>query len=120
VEGVGRGEGGERGYENYFDENNFLTRKFCIIRIKPHLWFSNNEFPMNDISQSVDLRDVILTFLADDQRSLAWLSRKIGEVEGMSYANMHSCFVRKIVPLNQEKLNHINKALGTAYTLDAE
>lgn len=77
----------------------------------------NNETP---VVETLDLRDVIFQSLKSDERSLSWLQRKIGDVEGLGYNNLYAIFVEKRVALNQAKLDSINLALGTTYTLPAE
>ncbi len=57
--------------------------------------------------------DLITDHLEKEERTLAWLSRKID----IPYGTMYSIFVHRIVSLSQDKLDKINDALGTAFTL---
>lgn len=58
-----------------------------------------------------DVRDEIMTYLVDDQRSLSWLCKKTG----LNYHTMYSTFIQKIISLSDAKLEKINIALGTEF-----
>jgi hypothetical protein len=73
---------------------------------------------METTVEKKDLRDVIMDHLKSMERNLAWLSRKIGTVEGMGYNNLYGCLVEKRVALTQDKLDVINLAIDTAFTLE--
>lgn len=66
--------------------------------------------------EKIDLRDTIVAELKRQERSMSWLERN----STLTYTMIYPCLVEKRVKLNQDKLDAINKALGTYYTLDAE
>lgn len=68
----------------------------------------------------IDLRDTILAKMKSEGRSITWLHTKMGEGFSGGYNNLYACLRQKTVSLDQQKLDAVNAALGTSYTLDAE
>jgi lambda repressor-like predicted transcriptional regulator len=62
-----------------------------------------------------DIRDDILEWLKDNERDLAWLSRKTGIV----YATLYSCFIQRLFKVSDENLAKINEALETEFKATA-
>lgn len=57
--------------------------------------------------------DLILDELGKQERDLAWLSRKTE----IPYGTIYSIFTHRLFKLKQDKLNSINEALGTQFSL---
>lgn len=66
------------------------------------------------VKEMTDVRDKILDKLKTEERNLAWLHRKTG----LSYSTLYSIFIHRIMDLNQERLELINKAMGAKFKLD--
>lgn len=62
-----------------------------------------------------DIRDDVLDWLKENERDLAWLSRKTGIV----YATLYSCFIQRLFKISDENLIKINEALETDFKLTA-
>lgn len=63
--------------------------------------------------EKLAITELIMQHLKKEERTLAWLSRK----SDIAYGTMYSIFVHQIVSLSEDKLEKINKALGTAFTM---
>lgn len=64
-------------------------------------------------TKQTDVRDIIMNYLKEIERDLAWLSRKLD----IPYATLYSTFVHKVIKLSQEKLDKINELFETDFTL---
>ncbi len=60
-----------------------------------------------------DVRDQILEHLKNDDRTLKWLSGKTD----IPYSSLYSIFIQKVFNINKERLDLINKILGTKFKL---
>lgn len=60
----------------------------------------------------IDVRDSINEWLIDNDRTLSWLQKKTD----IPYGTLYSIFVQKNFNPNKEKLDKINKVLGTEFT----
>jgi hypothetical protein len=67
------------------------------------------------VKEATDVRDEILEYLKNDDRTLHWLA---GKVE-LNHATLYSCFVQKTFKLSQDNLDKINSFLGTDFKLTA-
>lgn len=72
-----------------------------------------------EILESVDVRQQILDYLKDDDRSLLWLHDKIekavGENNKIPYGTLYSCLHQKLFKVSDENLRIINETLGTDF-----
>ena len=59
-----------------------------------------------------DVRDLILVKLKQEERSLAWLSRKTK----IPYATLYTNFVHRLFQVSSENLNKINEVLNSDFT----
>jgi len=59
-----------------------------------------------------DVRDLIQEKLKQEERSLAWLSRKTE----IPYATLYTNFVHRLFQVSSENLDKINKVLDTDFT----
>ncbi len=59
----------------------------------------------------IDIRDEVMDWLKENERDLAWLSRKTGIV----YATLYSCFIQRLFKISDENLIKINEALATDF-----
>lgn len=64
--------------------------------------------------KSIDVRDSINEWLVDNDRTLAWLQKKTD----IPYGTLYSIFIQKNFNPNKEKLDKINKVLGTDFISD--
>lgn len=62
-------------------------------------------------TKTSDVRDVILAYLKDNERSLSWLCRKCN----FSYNTMYNCFTHRHFDLTDDRLIVINETLGTKF-----
>ncbi len=62
----------------------------------------------------IDIRDEIVGWLEDNERDLAWLSRKTGIV----YSTLYSCFIQRLFKISEDNLIKINEALATDFKLN--
>lgn len=60
-----------------------------------------------------DVRDLIVQELQNQERNLHWLSKKTGII----YSTMYSMFTQRLFMPSAEKLEVINKVLGTNFKL---
>lgn len=58
-----------------------------------------------------DVRDEIVQWLKDNERSMAWLADKTG----INYNTLYSTLTQKIIKLSAAKLETINNFLGTKF-----
>lgn len=58
-----------------------------------------------------DVRDEIVEWLTNNERSLRWLSLKIE----VNYNTMYSIFTQRIIALSDENLKRINSELKTKF-----
>ena len=65
------------------------------------------------IKKEISSVDKILLHLKSDQRTLKWLSLKTE----IPYSTLYSIFKHRIVKLSTDKLDKINKTLGTEFSL---
>lgn len=63
----------------------------------------------------VDTRDVIVKHLKEIKRPLSWIAEPNTDIP---YGSVYSTFVQKVMELTQERLNKINKWLGTDFSLN--
>jgi hypothetical protein len=63
--------------------------------------------------QKADPRELIIKKLEEEERTLAWLSRKTG----IPYGTLYTCFVHKVYQVSEDNLIKINTALGTDFSL---
>lgn len=62
--------------------------------------------------EEIDLRDTIIDYLKlEEERDLAWLSRKTG----IKYPTLYSCFTQRLFRVNDDNLKKINEVLGTDF-----
>jgi lambda repressor-like predicted transcriptional regulator len=64
-----------------------------------------------DATKSVDTRDEIVAYLKEEERSIAWLSKKTE----INYNTLYSILVQKIIALSKTNLKKINEVLGTSF-----
>lgn len=69
-----------------------------------------------DVIEVVDVRDAIMEHLKEIERNLNWLATKTG----ILYSTMYSIFVQKTFNPTQEKMDSINKVLGTEFKTNKE
>lgn len=58
----------------------------------------------------VDNRDLILTALKDDRRSIKYLS----VMTGIPYMTLYSCLSQRLFNVSEDNLKKINETLGTS------
>ncbi len=63
--------------------------------------------------EKLDVRDEIVQWLKDNQRSLRWLATQ----SGINYNTMYSIFVQNTIALSEEKLKYINTATKQKFKL---
>ena len=63
-----------------------------------------------------DVRDQIRARMLAEGRTLQWLS----DTTKISYAIIHQTIVRKHIPMTQERLDLINEAINTDFTMTEE
>jgi hypothetical protein len=61
-----------------------------------------------------NVKDLILLHLEEEERPLAWLSRKTE----IPYPTLYSIFVQRIMNLSDDNLAKVNKAMGTDFSND--
>jgi hypothetical protein len=61
-----------------------------------------------------NVKDLILHHLEEEERPLAWLSRKTE----IPYPTLYSIFVQRIMNLSDDNLAKVNKAMGTDFSND--
>lgn len=62
----------------------------------------------------IDNRDEVLDWLKENERDLAWLSRKTG----IAYATLYSIFTQRLFKISEDNLKKINTALQTDFKLN--
>lgn len=72
-----------------------------------------------EILEPVDVRDQILQYLKDDDRSLLWMHDKIkdrfGEDNRIPYGTLYSCLHQRLFKMSDDNLRIINETLGTDF-----
>lgn len=58
-----------------------------------------------------DNRQLIVEYLEEIERDLAWLGRKTG----VPYGTLYSCFSQRLFKVSDENLKKINEVLGTNF-----
>jgi len=61
-----------------------------------------------------NVKDEILLYLEEQERPLAWLSRK----SEIPYPTLYSIFIQRIMNLSDTNLGKINKAMDTDFIND--
>jgi len=61
--------------------------------------------------EKLNVKDEILLYLEKEERTLAWLSRKID----IPYPTLYSIFIQRIMNLSDTNLGKINRALNTDF-----
>jgi len=61
-----------------------------------------------------NVKDLILLELEQQERPLAWLSRK----SEIPYGTLYGILIHRIMNLSDDNLTKINKAMGTDFTND--
>lgn len=61
--------------------------------------------------EKISVKDEILLYLEQEERSLAWLSRKTE----IPYGSLYSIFIHRIMVLSDVNLAKINRALDTDF-----
>lgn len=61
-----------------------------------------------------NVKDLILLKLEQEERPLAWLSRKTG----IKYGTLYGILIHRIMNLSDDNLAKINKTIGTDFTND--
>jgi hypothetical protein len=61
-----------------------------------------------------NVKDLILLHLEEEERPLAWLSRKTE----IPYPTLYSIFIQRIMNLSDKNLAKINEAMETDFTND--
>jgi hypothetical protein len=61
--------------------------------------------------EKTNVKDEILLYLENEERSLAWLARKTE----IPYGSLYSIFIHRIMVLSDRNLAKINRALDTDF-----
>ena len=64
--------------------------------------------------ENQNVKDLILLELEQQERPLAWLSRK----SEIPYGTLYGILIHRIMNLSDDNLAKINKAMGTDFTND--
>lgn len=75
------------------------------------IYSSYKHVNMGNVKKAVHPKDSIRKHLKDIYRPLKWLS----QITDIPYGSIYSIFVHESMELTQERLDKINKGLGTSF-----